>query len=210
MTLPLARGLALAALLAVLLAIHASIAADAPAAGDPPSPSQRWAWLAADGGTYWYVPQAGLPAYRWRTSDPAGASQVSDQTVWHIERFENGYVFGPVVGQLDDQAPQCQYLIGSITPDGRVYLTFTSTGGSGTPTLTTGIGEVIDDGVLDDRVLDDRRGPVFQMQMATGSSQLQVTHWARMTQCREGQSCWNALPGLDDTSIPEFLGTCDD
>jgi hypothetical protein len=196
---PLARGFALAALLAVLLVIQASMAAGTTTASGPPSPSQRWAWLAADGGTYWYVPQAGLPAYRWRTSDPASASQVSDQTVWHIERFENGYVFGPVVGQLDDQAPQCQYLIGSITPDGRVYLTFTSTGGSGSPSLTTGIGEVI----------EDTDGPVFQMQMATGSSQLQVTHWARMTQCREGQSCWNALPGLDDTSINEFLANCD-
>lgn len=195
---PLARGLTLATLLGVLLVIQASMAAGTTTA-DALSPSQRWAWLAADGGTYWYVPQAGLPAYRWRTSDPAGASQVSDQTVWHIERFENGYVFGPVVAQLDDQAPQCQYLVGSITPDGQVYLTFNTTGGSGSPTLTTGIGKVI----------EDQTGPVFQMQMATGSTQLQVTHWAQMTQCREGQPCWHSLPGLDGTSISQFLGNCD-
>ncbi len=184
--------------LALAVCLCAGVAGPS-AASDPPSPSQRWAWLAADGGTYWYVPQAGLPAYRWQTSDPAGATEVSDQTVWHIERFENGYVFGPVVAQLDDQAPQCQYLVGSITPDGRVYLTFNTIGGSGSPTLTTGIGEVI----------EDRTGPVFQMQMATGSDRLQVTHWARMTQCRAGQPCWEALPGLDDTSISEFLANCD-
>lgn len=192
MTHLLTRGLAPAALLLATLASTAL-------ASDTPSPSQRWAWLAADGGTYWYVPQAGLPAYRWRTSDPAGATQVSDQTVWHIERVENGYVFGPVVAQLDDQAPQCQYLVGSITPDGQVYLTFNTTGGSGSPTLTTGIGKVV----------ESSEGPVFQMQMATGSSRLQVTHWAKMTQCRAGQPCWNALPGLDDTSISEFLANCD-
>lgn len=205
---PLARGLTPAALLGVLLVVQASMAVGTTTAADTPSPSQRWAWLAADGGTYWYVPQAGLPAYRWRTSDPAGATQVSDQTVWHIERFENGYVFGPVVGQLDDQAPQCQYLIGSITPDGRVYLTFTSTGGSGSPSLTTGIGEVVEE-VVDDGTVAGDSSPVFQMQMATGSDQLQVTHWARMRQCRKGQSCWNSLPGLDGTSIAEFLGNCD-
>jgi hypothetical protein len=26
--------------------------------------SARWAWLAAKGGTYWYVPSTYLPAYR--------------------------------------------------------------------------------------------------------------------------------------------------
>lgn len=190
------RGLVLAGCLSAVLA------GTVPASDTPPpspSPSQRWAWLGADGGTYWYVPEDGLPAYRWRTSDPAGASEVSDQTVWHIERVENGYVFGPVVAQLDDQAPQCQYLVGSITPDGQVYLTFNTTGGSGSPTLTTGIGKVI----------EAQTGPVFQMQMATGSDRLQVTHWAKMTQCRAGQPCWDALPGLDDTSISEFLANCD-
>ncbi|MBL8263572.1 MAG: hypothetical protein JNM58_14200 [Xanthomonadaceae bacterium] len=186
------RGLALVALLLASIVPCAGISADTPA------PPQDWAWLAADGGTYWYVPQAGLPAYRWRTSDPAGAQQVSDQTVWHIERVENGYVFGPVVAQLNDEKPQCQYLIGSITPEGQVYLTFNSTGGNGTPTLTTGVGAVV----------ADLGGPAFQMQMATGSDTLQVTHWARMTQCREGEPCWTDLPGLQGTSVREFLGNC--
>ncbi len=188
---PLGRSIALAVLML------ASMPRVGIASGTP-HPSERWSWLAADGGTYWYVPQAGLPAYRWHTSNPADASQVSDQTVWHIERFENGYVFGPVVAQLDDESPQCQYLIGSITPEGQVYLTFNATGGSGSPALTTGIGTII----------EDPAGPVFQMQMATGSDKLQVTHWARMTQCRAGEACWTDLPGLDGTSVPEFLGNC--
>lgn len=181
-----------------LLALVATIAGAQATTASSPQTSERWAWLGTDGGTYWYVPTAWLPAYRWQTSNPAAASEIDDQTVWHIERFDDGYVFGPVAAQLGDGAPQCQYLIGSITPDGQVHLTFTSSG-TATPTLTTGTGSMIDTG----------RGWAFQMQMASGSDQLQVAHWARMMQCRRGESCWNDLPGLDTTSIPEFIGPCD-
>lgn len=188
-----ARRIGLAALLPLVFLAQAS------AAGQPPAPASRWAWLGAGDGTYWYVPTAYLPAYRWSTDDPAGATQASDQTVWHLQRFANGYVFGAVAAQLDDGAPQCQAVIGSVTPDGRVYLTFNATGGKGPPALTTGVGAMVRSG----------KGWAFEMQMASGNDRLQVTHWARMMQCRPGEACWTALPGLTSTSLPDFLAQCD-
>ncbi|GAA4802527.1 hypothetical protein [Lysobacter hankyongensis] len=172
-------------------------AADAPTAAS--STASRWAWVGAEGGTYWYVPTAYLPAYRWNTDDPAAATEVSDQTVWHIERFENGYFFGPAVAQLDDGSAMCQYMIGSITPAGRVYIAFNSQPARGRPSITSGTGEMS----------ETPDGWAFAMQMATGSDTRQVAHWAYMTQCREGQACWNALPGTG-TSIEAMLAQCDD
>lgn len=168
--------------------------------GVPATPtSARWTWLAADGGTYWYVPSAYLPAYRWETSNPSAASEVEDQTVWHIDRYENGYFFGPAVAQLDDGQAACQYMVGSITPAGRVYIAFTSQPTVGSPSVTTGIGDMT----------ETADGWAFAMQMATGSDRRQVAHWASMQQCREGDACWNSLPGTG-SSITSMLALCDD
>lgn len=102
------RLLSRSLLICALLLSNAAQAADAPMSAS--STASRWAWVGAEGGTYWYVPTAYLPAYRWNTGDPAAATQVSDQTVWHIERFENGYFFGPAVAQLDGGSAMCQYM----------------------------------------------------------------------------------------------------
>ena len=84
-----------------------------------------WSWLGENGGTYWYVPAKYLPAIRWSTDDPEGYSVIFDQTLWYIERFENGYIFGPIVVKLETTpAVLCQFLSGSITPVGSVYVAF--------------------------------------------------------------------------------------
>jgi hypothetical protein len=196
-----ARVLSLPALIGALLFSAGAYAAEAtPASSEiPPETASRWAWLGADGGTYWYVPTAFLPAYRWNTDDPAAAASVSDQTVWHIERFENGYFFGPAVAQLDGGSTMCQYMIGSVTPAGRVYIAFNSQPARGTPRITIGTGDMT----------DTPDGWAFAMQMATGSDTQQVAHWAYMTQCSEHQPCWNSLPGTG-SSIPDMLAQCDD
>ena len=196
-----AHVLSLTALIGALLSSTGAYAAETtPASSEiATDTASRWTWLGADGGTYWYVPTAFLPAYRWNTDDPATATEVSDQTVWHIERFKNGYFFGPAVAQLDGGSAMCQYMIGSITPAGRVYIAFNSQPARGRPSITTGTGDMT-------RTPD---GWAFVMQMATGSDTRQVAHWAAMTQCREGQPCWNALPGTG-ASIPDMLAQCDD
>jgi len=168
-------------------------------AGSGPHDSSRWNWLGENGGTYWYVPAENLQAFRWDTSAPQNATAIDDQTVWHIERYENGYIFGPIVVKLSGVPRLCQYLIGSVTPDGRVYISFNSLQEIpvGTPSLTTGIGQMVRAG----------REWVFDMQMASGSSTSQVTHWASMHQCTPADPCWTALPGVQ-RSIPEQLASC--
>lgn len=167
---------------------------------DAAQPRHDWAWLGADGGTYWIVPQAFLKAIQWNTDDPETSTAIDDQTVWHIQRYDNGYVFGPVVAQLSGQSAMCQYMIGSVTPEGRVYITFNarSAAPQASPALTTGFGE-----------MTPYQGRwAFAMQMASGSASMQVTHWAYMIQCSEGQACWNNLPGVD-ASVPGMLAQCD-
>jgi hypothetical protein len=185
--------------IALLLFGSAAVATEAPADLTPSPPSSaRWAWLAENGGTYWYVPTANLQAFQWNTDDPAAASAVEDQTVWFIQRYENGYFFGPAVAQLSGRSAMCQYMIGSVTPDGRVYIAFNSQPERGTPSITTGIGEMV----------QASDGWAFRMQMASGSERRQVAHWADMLQCRQGEPCWNDLPGTGG-SIENMLAQCD-
>jgi hypothetical protein len=57
----------------------------------------RWSWLAENGGTDWYVPAEHLQAFGWQTDALEAVQSIDDQTVWHIEHYENGYIFGAVV-----------------------------------------------------------------------------------------------------------------
>ena len=159
----------------------------------------RWRWLGEGDGTYWYVPSANLPAVEWDSSDPQNYSPILDQTVWHIEHYEGGYFFGTVVAQIGVHPPQCQYLIGSVTPNGTVYITFNSlaTVPVGSPTLTTGVGKMVLKG----------NDWTFNMQMSSGSSSFQVAHWAFMLECTPDDECWTDLPGVQQ-SLPDFLSNC--
>jgi hypothetical protein len=160
----------------------------------------RWSWLGEGEGTYWYVPPVNLPAVQWDSSDPTNYFPVSDQTVWHVESYADGYFFGTVVVQFGTGSPACQYLIGSVTPDGGVYIAFNplSSPPIGSPTLTTGSGKMaFKDGEW-----------TFLMQMASGISSTQVAHWAYMLECTPDEECWENLPGVE-RGIEEFLSNCE-
>ena len=161
--------------------------------------SSRWSWLGADGGTYWYVPQANLQAIQWDTDTPSAYVSVDDQTVWHIERYDNGYFFGPLVVKFAGYPRLCQYMIGSVTPSGQVSISFTAVQAIpvGNPSITTGLGKMV----------PQNGAWTFNMQMASGSTATQIAHWAFMHQCTPDQPCWNNLPGVGQ-SIPEFLASC--
>ena len=158
-----------------------------------------WSWLGEDGGTYWYVPEKYLPAIQWMTVDPESYTSISDQTVWHINKFEDGYFFGTLSVKFETFPVLCQFLIGSITPGGRVYIVFNSLvfPPMGSPTLTVGFGDMVKVGKAWD----------FVMQMSSGE-EVQVAHWAFMKQCTPDDDCWDDLPGVD-ASIPEILLQCD-
>jgi hypothetical protein len=159
----------------------------------------RWAWLGENGGTYWYVPAENLQAILWDTQDPSAYTSIDDQTVWHIERYTDGYFFGPVVVKFAGYPRLCQYMIGSVTPTGSVYISFNAVQSIpfGSPSITTGTGTMV----------KQRSAWTFNMQMASGSSSTQIAHWAFMRQCTPNQQCWKTLPGTGH-SIPETLAQC--
>lgn len=175
-----------------------------------------WAWLGENGGTYWYVPSEYLKAYTWDTDDPSNPNTtvpIDDQTVWHIEKFDDGFFFGPVVVKFEGHPPLCQYMIGSVTPGppstpgqpgGRVEISFNGIpAGPRSPTITIGTGEMVKQG----------GSWTFLMQMASGTRSTQVAHWAFMQQCKadSDQPCWvDDLPGKGvDRTIQELLADCD-
>jgi hypothetical protein len=164
-----------------------------PSSDGPAGPTtRRWAWLAD---TYWYVPTANLPAVLFNGSTGAGTS-VSDQTVFHIAGYSRGYFSGSVVTQLGTSAPSSSNMIGSVTPEGAVLLSFTRTGSGSSPAVTQGIGR-----------MTKRFGQwTMENQMFTSPTEtLQIGHWAYMVQTRPGMPSWRSLPGVGE-SVPEFLG----
>lgn len=153
--------------------------------------AQRWSWLA---GTYWYVPVANLPATLFDASS-GKSTLVSDQTVFHITGYNNGYFTGDVVTQLGSSTPSNSTMVGSVTPEGRVLLSFTSTGSGSSPSVTQGYG-----------VMTRRFGQwAMENQMFTSPNEtLQIGHWAYMLQTRPGMPTWRSLPSVGE-SVPEFL-----
>ena len=166
----------------------------------PPPPPGQWEWLED---TDWYVPQQFLPAVELDL-ETLMVTPVSDQTVFHIDEYSNGYFWGSTVVQifedpLDPLDPGCLKLVGSVTSDGSLQVTFT-------PILpnvplvflptTTGFGKM--------RRMQGQW--TMELQMSTGINPTTVlTHWAFMTQCQPGDEC--ILPGLE-IPLDEFLSNC--
>ena len=156
---------------------------------------RNWSWLE---GTTWYVPTSGLPAYVYMPEQNQ-LIPVQDQTVYTITGYRNGYFWGRTAAKLGDNAITCKSLVGSVTPEGKIYLTFTDypyTDGSET---TIGIGSMVVKG----------RQWTMANQMSTGSSSAQIGHWAYMVQTRPNQASWQSLPGVN-MSVPQFMQDCID
>lgn len=96
-------------------------------------------------GSYFYVPAATLASYMTRIG--AGGSEsifFYDQTVWHIESCKDGYMFGTASTFLRSRdgtelIEQFNNLTGSISPEGRVSMTFESLSPESS-NLMTGLG----------------------------------------------------------------------
>jgi hypothetical protein len=159
-----------------------------------------WSWLA---GTYWYVPPGSLPALQL-DPDENTLTWVADQTVWHITGYRNGYFWGASATMLHDAGetvprrgpgsrPVRFSMLGTITPEGRVHLTFVRADSSSAQSATIGIGCAV------------RRGEGFslEMQMSSGTS-TRTAHWAYMMPVRPGDPSWESLPGVG-LSVPEML-----
>lgn len=151
----------------------------------PRPTSARWAWMA---GTYWYVPRSNLSAVTFDATTGA-LVPVRDQTVFRITGYHNGYFWGETVVQFDQGQPSSFALVGSVTPQGRVLLSFTSSSHD-----TTGYGVMI------------RKQGRWRMenQMLTSGSSGLIGHWAYMGLTRPGMKSWNSLPSVG-VSVPTFL-----
>jgi hypothetical protein len=156
---------------------------------------ERWAWLQD---TSWYVPHQNLPAIEFDLATQE-LQVVTDQTVFYIAGYTDGYFWGKTVVQLTASPRLCLHMVGSVTPEGHLHLTFTANLPGVPPALTpktTGIGNM--------RWLQGAWK--MELQMTTGLNTL-VTHWAYMTQCQEGEPCMQRLPGVQ-SSLQEFLEYC--
>jgi len=200
-----AHPLVLAALLVVAVArpSGAGAAAD-PAAGAsahaplPPSeerpipPYDRWKWIED---TYWIVPSNGI----FSIYHPLGTDDfvvTRGQTVFHITDYFNGYFTGSVVVKLTTQlVPSCQYMLGQVTPEGRVYMTMYDVA-SGAVTNTP-LGTMV------------KKGGKWTMvnQMTGPASGGTLSHWAYMVQSKREDPTFRDLPWAHE-SVPQFLSAC--
>jgi hypothetical protein len=163
-----------------------------------------WSWLQD---TYWCVRREDLPALQL---DPENntLSWVIDQTVWHITGYGNGYFWGvsatlirqseeEISQQAQASRPICFRMLGTITPEGRVHLTFIPSLTSSSQSATIGIG----------CAAEHRSGLSLEMQMSSGSD-TRTAHWAYMARVKPGDSSWESLPGVG-ISVPQMLQGCE-
>jgi hypothetical protein len=157
----------------------------------------NWKWLV---GTYWIVPPGNLSAPLF-SSDREEPVWFSDQTVWQITGAANGYFWGNTAalvrppGTGEDAVPAAQRLMASVTPEGRVHITFVPVDSDGDTAEVIGIGNM--------RWRDGQWMAEMQMSTPFGASG-QLLHWAYMVQCTPEDAAWQQLPGTDQ-SLPEFL-----
>lgn len=125
----------------------------------------------------WIVPKSTLLAYLMVDGI---AKPVKDQTVWVVNGYKDGYIFGQSFTALDKAPFSTDIFYGSITPEGKVLLTFQGN------STNTGIG-----------TFNHQR---FTMQINAGS----LTHWSYMKNVVPSDCDYQKLPGVG-ISIPEFI-----
>lgn len=143
--------------------------------------------------TTWIVPPSTLLAYEYIN----GASvKVSDQTVWVITKFDQGYFFGNSYTGLNGSPSATKAIVGSITPFGDVYISFFPvTGNYQNTDVVTGIG----------KFTKHKGKPYFVMQMNTGENGLQgLAHWSYMISVKPDDYFYQHLPSMN-MSVPEFI-----
>ena len=141
----------------------------------------------------WVVPPKTLQAYQYLNGQTVG---VLDQTVWVINRFEHGYFFGNSYTAINAAPTSQMNLVGSITPEGNVYITFYPVSGNLLSSdVVNGIGKF--------RKKDGHH--YFTMQMNSAQNELQgLSHWSYMIKVRPKDYFYKHLPGVD-ISVPQFI-----
>ena len=159
------------------------------------SNSQDWSWIQ---GTTWYVKPQGLPSMLFK---PATGEVIPtpDQTVYRIDSYSQGYFVGYSATKLGVTPVSCTKLMGSVTPEGALYLTFLTLDETGAI-----VSSVQAPGQM--RLVRGQWTMENQMSKPFGSN-LFFQHWAYMYQVKPGDPAWNNLPYVN-MSVPDFLGSC--
>lgn len=145
--------------------------------------------------TTWIVPPSTLLAYQYSSSSNAA---VTDQTVWVIDDYNNGYFFGNSYTAIIDSDSNITYsqrkIIGTVTNGGAVYITFISSGQASSTDLVNGIGTFV-----------NLQGSYrFVMQMNGGSNTSGLSHWSYMISINQNSPYYYNLPGVNQ-SVPDFI-----
>lgn len=152
----------------------------------------RWAWLKD---TYWIVPEDGIYSIYHTGADQFDVA--SGQTVFHITDYYNGYWTGVVKVAITALGiPSCQYVMGQVTPEGRVHMTM----------YHTDSGDVVNYPIGTMVYKEDQWTMVNEMTSVTQSGGT-LSHWAYMVQSDESAPTWNDLPFVHE-SVPAFMSTC--
>lgn len=152
-----------------------------------------WSWLA---GTYWYVPTEYLPAMQQVNIAQPKITQVTDQTLWYFTEYINGYLIGQCACSVDGGDFEYQSIVGSVTPDGDVCLSFTPVGGVSLHPVQGSLS--VANFILGRGKITEHQGkPAFLMQMTGGNGAYNLTHWAYMMQTKPGDATWTDIPGTD-------------
>lgn len=148
----------------------------------------------------WIVPKSTLLAY----ATINGISKaVSDQTVWVIDSYEKGYIFGTSYTTLDGIPTSKTKIVGSIASNGNVLFSFYNANSN-----TKGNGNFVLNGC------DRKNLPSWEfiMQMSDLSTTTQaiigLTHWSYMIYINESYPNYHHLPGVN-ISVPEFISLFD-
>ncbi len=142
--------------------------------------------------TIWVVPPDSLLAFEYNEGSHTAAS---DQTVWVIDNFRQGYFFGHSYESINQSELSQMSMLGSVTDQGDVYITFYPVDGEQSSQIVSGIGKFIKkDGQY-----------VFVMQMnSSPDDTIGLSHWAYMVSVNKHSCFYQNLPG-ENMSVPEFL-----
>lgn len=152
----------------------------------------KWSWFK---GTYWIVPPNGVYSIA-QQADNNSFTVIRGQTVFSITDYFNGYFTGAVVVKITSAAiPSCQFVLGQVTPEGKVFMTmYDTTSGE---VRNNPVGTMV------------KKGGRWTMvnQMTSPSQGGTVSHWAYMIQSTPKDASWRNLPFVNQ-SIPDFLSSC--
>ncbi len=139
----------------------------------------------------WVIPPATLVRSKCLSDNNIFSS---DQAVWVIDKFENGYFFGDAYISMNQNNLSHLQLIGSVTPLGDVCITFYPTNGEfNQMKVTTENGKF--------KKIDGEYAFVLQKSIPEDRASIATPF---MINVQKGDDLYEQLPGIE-MSVPKFL-----